>query len=686
MNRLGSATSPYLLQHRDNPVDWWEWGDDAFTEARRRDVPVFLSVGYAACHWCHVMAHESFEDSALAARLNDGFVAVKVDREERPDVDAVYMQATQAMTGHGGWPMSCFLTPDRKPFLCGTYFPPKPRHNMPSFPQVLAAVSSAWRERRDELDRSAAHIVEQLAAHQQIEGAAVPDVTLLDRAVAVLSRDFDPVHAGFGAAPKFPPSMVLEFLLRQHVRTGSTAGLDMARKTLDAMARGGMYDQLAGGFARYSVDAAWVVPHFEKMLYDNALLLRVYAHAWRLTPDPLIESVVRGTAEFLLRDLRTPEGGFASALDADTDVDGVGVEGATYVWTPAQLRDALGPEDGAWAAELLSVTAAGTFEHGASTLQLRRDPDDAVRWSEVRARLLAVRSERPQPARDDKVVAAWNGFAIAALAEAGALFDEPSWVDAALSAAELLVSVHMRGSRIARVSRDGRAGAPAGVLEDYADVAEGFLALVSVTSDPVWLERAGVLLDEVLAHFTDASGAFFDTASDGEQLVVRPQDATDNATPSGRSAAAGALLTYAAQTGSERHLVAAEQALWPAESLATRAPRFAGWALAVAEALAAGPLQVAIVGAVDDADRAQLHRIAVTSPSPGLVLAVGDPASEGDMLPLLRDRPLLDGSAAAYVCRDFLCEAPTSDPAKLAVLMGAEPVGKSPAGADTPHR
>jgi len=618
------------------------------------------------------MAHESFEDSGVAAYLDEHFVSVKVDREERPDVDAVYMQATQAMTGQGGWPMSCFLTPEGKPFFCGTYFPPEPRHGMPSFRLLLEAVTTAWRDRRGELVTASNSILEQLESHQRVAGKAPPDAAALDQAVRILAGELDEVHAGFGGAPKFPPSMVLEFLLRHHARTGSTTAGDMARRTLHAMAGSGMYDQLGGGFARYAVDAAWVVPHFEKMLYDNALLLRVYAHAWRLDGDPVAERVVRDTAGFLLRDLRTAQGGFASALDADTPVDGVGVEGATYVWSPTQLVALLGPDDGPWAAELLSVTEAGTFEHGTSTLQLRVEPDDADRWSRVRATLLAARAHRPQPACDDKVVAAWNGLAIAALAEAGALLDEPSWVDAAIAAADLLVAVHLTGGGLLRVSRDGRAGTPAGVLEDYADVAEGFLALLSVTGDPVWLELAGALLEEVLVRFTDGGATFYDTAADGERLVLRPQDPTDNATPSGRSAAAGALLTYAAHTGSERHRGAAERALWPAGALAARAPRFAGWALAVAEALVVGPLQVAVAGAPDDLGRAELHRVALASSSPGLVVVAGRPErpEESHVVPLLRHRPLLDGRATAYVCRDFVCDAPTSDPAVLASLLG----------------
>ncbi len=383
VNRLGSATSPYLLQHKDNPVDWWPWCDEAFAEARRRDVPILLSVGYAACHWCHVMAHESFEDEGVAAQLNRDFVCVKVDREERPDIDAVYMEATQAMTGQGGWPMTCLLTPDGAPFYCGTYFP------RIQFRQLLTAVTDAWTSRRTELLESGERVVEALGGGVRAPGASVAITdAMLDQAAALLATQFDAERGGFGQAPKFPPSMVLEFLLRQHERTGSAQSLVMVERTGEAMARGGMYDQLGGGFARYSVDAGWVVPHFEKMLYDNALLLRFYLHWWRATGSALAERVARETAQFLLRDLRTPEGGFASALDADTD----GVEGLTYAWTPAQLIEALGADDGCYAADLFGVTAGGTFEHGASTLQLLSDPADPARWASVRDRLFAARS------------------------------------------------------------------------------------------------------------------------------------------------------------------------------------------------------------------------------------------------------------------------------------------------------
>ncbi|WP_406122715.1 thioredoxin domain-containing protein [Streptomyces sp. NBC_00989] len=668
-NRLAHETSPYLLQHADNPVDWWPWSAEAFDEARRTNRPVLLSVGYSSCHWCHVMAHESFEDRPTADYLNEHFVGVKVDREERPDVDAVYMEAVQAATGQGGWPMTVFLTPDAEPFYFGTYFPPAPRHGMPSFRQVLEGVRSAWTDRRDEVAEVAGKITRDLAQREIDYGSTeAPGEEELSGALLGLTREYDPQRGGFGGAPKFPPSMALEFLLRHHARTGSEGALEMARDTCERMARGGIYDQLAGGFARYSVDREWVVPHFEKMLYDNALLCRVYAHLWRSTGSELARRVAVETADFIVRELRTNEGGFASALDADSD-DGTGkhVEGAYYVWTPEQLTEVLGEKDGGLAAQYFGVTDDGTFEEGQSVLQLPQTEGvfDAEKVESVRSRLLAARSQRPAPSRDDKVVAAWNGLAIAALAETGAYFDRPDLVEAAVSAADLLVRLHLdEHAKLARTSKDGQVGANAGVLEDYADVAEGFLALASVTGEGVWLEFAGFLLDHVLAGFVDESGALYDTAVDAEQLIRRPQDPTDNATPSGWTAAAGALLSYAAQTGAEPHRTAAERALGVVKALGPRVPRFIGWGLAVAEAYLDGPREVAVVGpSLTDEGTKALHRTALLGTAPGAVVAFG--VAESDELPLLADRPLVDGGPAAYVCRNFTCDAPTTDPERL---------------------
>ncbi|MFD4696419.1 thioredoxin domain-containing protein [Streptomyces niveus] len=683
MNRLAGVTSPYLLQHAENPVDWWPWGAEAFAEARRRDVPVLLSVGYSACHWCHVMAHESFEDEATAAYLNEHFVSVKVDREERPDVDAVYMEAVQAATGQGGWPMTVFLNAEGEPFYFGTYFPPAPRHGMPSFRQVLEGVNSAWTDRRAEVGEVAERIVGELAGRSLAHGGqGTPGEEESAQALLALTRDYDERHGGFGGAPKFPASMVVEFLLRHHARTGAEGALQMASDTCEAMARGGIYDQLGGGFARYSVDREWVVPHFEKMLYDNALLCRTYARLWRATGSDLARRVALETADFMVRELRTAEGGFASALDADSEEgpsearpqkggggrreggSGKHVEGAYYVWTPEQLSEVLGEDDAEFAARYYGVTEDGTFEEGASVLQLPQGEGvvDAARVESVRQRLLAARDTRHRPGRDDKIVAAWNGLAIAALAETGAYFQRPDLVERATEAADLLVRVHMdETARLARTSRDGRVGANAGVLEDYGDVAEGFLALAGVSGEGVWLDFAGFLLDTVLAQFTGEGGALYDTAHDAEPLIRRPQDPTDNATPSGWTSAAGALLSYAAHTGSVPHRTAAEGALGVVKALGPRAPRFIGWGLAVAEALLDGPREVAVVGPPGDPATVALHRTALLGTAPGAVVAVGRPADGEAEFPLLAGRPLVGGQAAAYVCRGFVCSAPTNE-------------------------
>ncbi len=658
-NRLAASLSPYLLQHADNPVDWWEWGDEAFAEARRRDVPIFLSVGYAACHWCHVMAHESFEDDEVARALAEGWVAIKVDREERPDVDAVYMAATTALTGHGGWPMTCLLTHAGDPFWAGTYLPRI---------QLLGLLQSAgevWRTQRDELERSGAGIASRLREMTGPPASSPIGPETLEKAVTSLRRTYDEARGGFGGAPKFPPSMVLEFLLRHHARTGSADALAMARGTGEAMARGGLYDQLAGGFARYAVDAGWVVPHFEKMLYDNAQLARVYAHLWRANGDPLARRVALETADFLVRDLGTPEGAFASALDADTVVDGRSHEGLTYVWRPGDLAAVLGQEDGERAAGLLAVGEPATFEQGASTLQLRTDPDDPQWWTRTRARLLAARGTRPQPARDDKVVTAWNGLAVAALAEVGALLDRPGLVAAAVRAAQFLLDTHDVDGELRRTSRAGTVSAAPAVLDDHADLAEGLLALHQATGEARWLRAAGDLLDRAISRFVDAHGIVHDTAHDAPALFARPAGRSDNAEPAGASALAGALLAYSALTASTRHRDAAERALEASGAVAAAEPRFAGWALAVAEAAVSGPLQVAVVGSGPAAE-ALLER-ARRAGSPGTVVVAGAPDAEG--VPLLADRPLVDGGPAAYVCRGFVCDRPVTTVEALGELL-----------------
>ncbi len=655
-DRLRDATSPYLLQHADNPVDWWPWSDEAFEQARRRDVPVLLSVGYSACHWCHVMAHESFEDDATAALVNEHLVPIKVDREERPDVDAVYMAATQALTGSGGWPMTVFLTPDKEPFYCGTYFP------RDQFKRLVLAVAKAWRENRAAVGAQAGEIAQALA-----EGAAAASgergpvtAELSAAAVAALARRYDSRFGGFGGAPKFPPSSVLEFLLRQAERTGEAQPLAMAAGTLESMARGGIYDQLGGGFARYSTDARWVVPHFEKMLYDNAQLARVYAHWWRRSDAGLARRVAERTCDFMLAELRTPQGGFAAALDADSG----GVEGEFYVWTPDEIADVLPPGDAEYALTLFALTTAGTFEHGRSVLQLPADPADEARFERVRSALLAARSRRLRPGRDDKVVAAWNGLAIAALAEAGLLFSRPEYIEAAAGAADLVASVHLSNRRLARTSLAGVAGTSAGVLEDYACVAAGYLALAGVTGEGRWVRLAGELLDVAIERFSGTDG-FYDTADDAEALIYRPAEAADGPTPSGTFALAGALLSYAALTGSARYRDAASAALAPLRQVADRYPQAAGWGLAVAEAFLAGPAEIAVVGPPEDEHTAALHRAALLASPPGAVLALGPGNGAADGIPLLEGRTLVNGRPAAYVCRDFACQMPVTTPDEL---------------------
>lgn len=659
-NQLGAATSPYLRQHADNPVHWVEWSADALAEAAARDVPILLSIGYAACHWCHVMAHESFADADVAAAMNAGFVCIKVDREERPDLDAVYMNATVAMTGQGGWPMTCFLTPDGRPFFCGTYYPKD------GFLQLLAAVDETWRTRRAEVEQASDEIAGELRSMAAGLPGGGPTLTpdLCDGAVAAVLRDEDVARGGFGRAPKFPPSALLEALLRHHERTGAAASLATAERTFHAMARGGVYDQLAGGFARYSVDPSWVVPHFEKMLYDNALLLRAYAHWARRTADPFARKVTRETARFIVDDLGAG-GMFTSSLDADTD----GVEGLTYVWTPTELDGALGPDDGRWAADVFGVTDAGTFEHGTSVLRLTADPQDVERFDRVRARLSEVRASRPQPGRDDKVVTSWNGFAITALTEASVALGEPEFRDAATTCARQVIDLHVVGGRLRRASLGGRVGDSAAILEDHAALATGLLTLHQVTGDTHWLGVATELLDAALEHFADgeAEGRWFDTADDAEALLVRPADPIDGATPSG-----AALITEALQLAAhlapapraDRYAAVAAASLSAATPILAKAPRSGGHWLAVAEAQLRGPIQIAV--ACDPADSELLS--AARALAPGGAVVVGGAVDSSELL-IGRDR--VGGRDAAYVCRGRICDLPVTTAGDLAAAFTA---------------
>ena len=678
-NRLADSTSPYLLQHADNPVDWYPWSEEAFELARTRDVPIFLSVGYSACHWCHVMAHESFENPSVAALMNEYFVNIKVDREELPAVDSLYMEATQAMTGQGGWPNSVWLDHDRRPWYAGTYFPPRPSHGMPSFTQVLLALNDTWTGERERVNESSARIMEHIGSRNELIVKSKFDFTKDEIKFAVasglesLSDSYDPINGGFGDAPKFPPSLTLEFLLRNEALqklAGSEPdfrGRQMIEHTCNFMARGGMYDQIGGGFARYSVDATWTVPHFEKMLYDNAQLLSIYAHLYRLTGDAQALRITTETAEFLLREMLTAEGGFAAALDADSiDLEtGHSEEGAFYAWTPQQIRDALvtGSDDSTdadWVIQLCNVTEGGTFEHGKSVLTLHQDPDDWDRWHRLRAKLMTARAVRPRPGRDDKIVASWNGLAIRALVDAGSVCNRPDWIESATRAADLLVSTHLGAdpthpSRLVRVSRDGKAGLHAlGVLEDQALVASAFLALAQVDGDDSWRELAGTLLNDIQEHFQQDSG-LTDTANDVEpvakDVATRQVDPTDNVTPSGWAATIDAALTYAALSGDVEMRTWAEKFIPALVPLVASHTRFAGWGSAMFVTWLDGPREVALVGSSDSKFREAL----VNGTAPGMVY------SWGSDQPLLQDRKVLEGKSTAYVCRGFVCDAPTTD-------------------------
>jgi uncharacterized protein YyaL (SSP411 family) len=678
-NRLAGETSPYLLQHAHNPVDWYPWGPEALAKAKVEDKPIFLSIGYAACHWCHVMERESFEDAATAADLNRDFVAIKVDREERPDLDQVYMGAVQALTGGGGWPMSVFLTPDGQPFYGGTYFPSEPHHGLPSFRQVLAGTARAWRDDRLEVVASGKRLVDALVAQNVAGGAGpAPTSSLLDQAEDELQRRFDTLNGSWGGAPKFPQPMTLDFLVGR-TASGQGHSAAMVRYTLDRMADGGIHDQLGGGFHRYATDPIWLVPHFEQMLYDNAQLARTYLRAWATLPGrerPAIDryrEVAVGVLEYLLRELRRDDGTFAASQDADTD----GVEGATFTWTADDVRAILGEAFEEFAA-VYGVRDAGNWEGRTilSRLQPAVAEDGSIdaareaRLAAARARLLAVRAARPQPARDDKALAAWNGLAIGAFADAARLLADVEaaaaarYREAATVAAEaILAGLRSADGRLGRSWKDGRASGE-GVLDDYADLADGLLALYEATFDERWFRAARELADAIVAHFPDPAGGFFDTADDHETLVTRPKDPQDNATPAGGSMAARVLLRLAALTGESRYRTAAETALGTVTPYLARYPTgFANWLSAASLAVNA-IVELAIVGDPREPATQALLAEARRGEPPNLVVAVSaDPNASA--VPLLRDRTRIDGRPTAYVCRDFACRLPVVDPAGL---------------------
>ncbi len=687
-NRLAEESSPYLLQHAENPVDWRPWGAEAFDEARRRNVPVLLSIGYSACHWCHVMERESFEDPTTAEVMNESFVNIKVDREERPDVDSVYMKAVQAMTGQGGWPLTAFLTADGEPFFGGTYFPPEPRPNMPSFRQVLQSIRGAYEERREEIVRNAGELKELLekSSTERTEGPVTQDgealsgPELLDHSFRFLASRFDPTHGGFGGAPKFPQPVTLEFALRVHKRTGDPEALEMVTRTLHAMARGGIHDHLAGGFHRYSVDARWLVPHFEKMLYDNALLGRLYLNAYQATGDPELRQVAEDTLDHLLTDMCAPTGGFYSALDADSE----GEEGTFYVWTPSQVHELLDKEAADLFVRCYDVSEAGNFEK-ANILHLahdlvavaQREGMDVEHLREVlqdaRQVLLEARKLREPPFRDEKILANWNGMAIRALAEAGGALGQPRFLEAAVNGLDFLLGSMREDGRLRHSYKDGTARIDA-FLEDYAAVGNAILTVYEATLEPRWLDEAAWITERVVDLFwDDSSGLFHDAPKDGEALAVRARDLMDNATPSGNSLAVELLIRSAHLFGDERQGDIAQRVLDREAGFMARFPAAFGRLLAVLDQTVADPVEIAIVGARDDARTIDLLRAALTPYMPNRTIAGTAP---GEDLP--HKLPVLEGrdpgtepgpEPVAYVCERYACKAPVSDAAALAAQL-----------------
>jgi uncharacterized protein YyaL (SSP411 family) len=655
-NHLAAETSPYLLQHSENPVDWYPWGADALGRARELDRPLLVSIGYSACHWCHVMAHESFEDEAIAELMNQAFVCVKVDREERPDVDAMCMEAVQAMTGRGGWPLNAFLTPELVPFYAGTYFPPQPAHGMPSWRTVLDAVAEAWEHRREEIRGQEAEVLRSLEATSQLEPSREPiRAELVERATSAMAGAYDARNGGFGTAPKFPQASAIEFLLARGER-------EMSLHTLESMARGGIYDQVGGGFARYSVDATWTVPHFEKMLYDNALLARAYLHGWQVSGDELLGRVCRETLDWALRELQGDEGGFCAALDADSE----GVEGKFYVWTLDELREVVGPALTEDAIAYFGASEAGNFEHGLNVLEAR-GPEPATR-DEIRRRLFEARSRRTRPGLDDKRLTGWNALMISALAGAGAVLAEQRYIDAAIDCASfVLTELRDSDGRLLRSWKDGHAQIGA-YLEDHAFLLEALITLYEATFDGRWYREATVLAEALTERFEDRErGGFFTTAEDQLELPVRRKDLDDTPVPSGNSAAAFGLLRLALLSGEgryEQHALGVLRLLFP---LAVRHPLAFAHLLSAADFYVSPVREVAIVGPADEA--LALVSVVRQQLRPHLVLAasLGDESPNG--VPLLEGRTSLDGRAAAYVCEHFVCQTPVSTPDQLAAAL-----------------
>ena len=674
-NRLINETSPYLLQHAHNPVDWYPWGDEALEQARRDDKPIFLSIGYSACHWCHVMERESFENEEIASLMNEHFINIKVDREERPDLDSIYMGAIQAMTGHGGWPMSVFLTSDGKPFYGGTYFPPEDRHGMPGFPKLLLAVAEGYRSQRTEITEAAHKLTVQL--NQGISAPSTSEVLsndILNQVYQGLASSFDYENGGLGAPPKFPQPMIYEFLLHYHYDTKDERALTLVEMTLESMAKGGMYDQIGGGFHRYSTDAHWLVPHFEKMLYDNALLSRLYLHAYQVTGRQLYRRIAQETLDYILREMRDSTGGFYSAQDADSE----GEEGKFFVWTIAQIQEILGPEEGAIFASYHGVTEEGNFE-GKNILHVPQEPETVASKLGItverleaiiergKAPLLEEREKRVHPERDDKILTAWNGLALASLAEAASVLGRRDYLDAATINAAFLLGTLRNNGRVLRTYRDGQAKLK-GYLEDYAFLAHGLLALYEATFDAHWLEEAHSVVRSMIDLFwDDRQGLLYDTGNDHETLVVRPRDVFDNATPCGSSVATRVLLSMAILTGEPEYNRIAAASLRSVQGLL--APASAGmgnWLSSLAFHLTT-PKEIAIIGPRTHPSTHALLEAVYSRYLPDSVLAGGEPPYPSTLpLPLLEDKSTLNGQPTAYVCQNYTCQAPVTDAESLA--------------------
>jgi uncharacterized protein YyaL (SSP411 family) len=681
-NRLALESSPYLLQHKDNPVDWYPWGEEAFARARAEQKPIFLSIGYSTCHWCHVMEHESFETAAIAEALNRDFVPIKVDREERPDVDDIYMQAVQAMTGQGGWPLSIFLTPDRKPFYGGTYYPPAPRWGRPGFPQLLSAIAEAWRNRRDELESSASEMLLHLDAGRGAASSApgMPPEETIEAAIRVLEKQFDPVEGGFGGAPKFPPSMRLEVLLRHWVRTGEPSARSMVEKTLERMALGGMYDQVGGGFHRYSVDAHWLVPHFEKMLYDNAMLARLYTLAHRAFGGALYGRIARETLDYLLAEMTPAEGGFFAAQDADSG----GEEGTFYVWDPASLEDAVGSDAAPIVAARFGVTSRGNFESTGKTVLsvVRSEPELAAEFGrtaseieailrDARPKMYAARARRVAPGTDDKLLTDWTALAISAFALAARVFEEPRYERAARGAADRILSKCLRGGELLHRERAGRAGIP-GFASDSAFFVEALLDLYESTFETRYFSEAVRLQDAFEERFAEPGGGYFLAAADHDGLILRPRENWDGATPSSNSVAAMNLLRLSVFTGEERYRKRSDEVFGSAGTILERYPTALPRLLCAVDFGTAAPREVVLAGTPGRDDFEALRRALFASSGLNRVVAHADTAAGVPGLEGLGNgRASGDGVAAAYVCSGFACRAPVSAPDALAASLAA---------------